>query len=200
MEYNTDREKIEIMDYGRNVYKLVRYAKSIEDRERRTQVAEAIVGVMAQVNPHVRDHADYRHKLWDHLMVLAGGDLDVDTPFVVNHSTSVRFEPKKLDYSDGDIRQRHFGRMLERMIEKVSTMPEGEERTALEGQLAECMKRNYLAWNRDTVSDDVIIEQMDNMSGGRIRIAAGTEINLPADSGIQPDDISDRKKKKKKKK
>lgn len=200
MEYNTKREKIEIMDYGRNVYKLVQYAKGIEDRGRRTQVAEAIVNVMAQVNPHVRDHVDYRRRLWDHLMVLAGGELDVDTPFEVSHDPSLRFSPKKLDYSDGNIRYRHYGRILERMIEKVSGMAEGEERTVLEAQLAEALKRNYLAWNRDSVDDDVIIDQMERVSGGKIHIAAGTEIVLPADSGVQPDDVTDRRKNKKKKK
>ena len=200
MEYNTQRSKVGIMDYGRNVYKLIQYAKSIEDREKRTQVAEAIVRVMEQVNPRVRDHSDYRRKLWNHLMVLANGELDVDTPFPVIHDSSVKFNPHRLKYSTGDIRYRHYGNKLESMVKHVSEMPEGEEREVLEKQLAQMMKRSYLNWNRDTVSDDLIIDQLSIISDDRIHIAVGTEIELPALSNIQPDDTTARHAKNKNKK
>lgn len=200
MEYNTQRNRLEIMDYGRNVYKLIQYAKGIADRNKRTQVAEAIVRVMEQVNPHVRDHADYRRKLWNHLMVLANGELDVDKPFPVTHEKRVAFSPHRMEYNTGDIRYRHYGRKLEAMVHRVSEMPEGEERKALEKHLTQMMKRSYLNWNRDTVSDDVIIDQMDRMSEGRIHIDAGTEIVLPQLSSIQPDDTTARMVKNKKKK
>ena len=188
------------MDYGRNVYKLVQYAKTIEDRAKRTQVAEAIVGVMAQVNPHVRDQADYRQRLWDHLFILAGGNLDVDTPFEVKHSESVEFDPQQIEYAQGDIRYRHYGRYTEKMLHAISEYPAGEEREALTEEVAQDMKRKYMAWNNDSIDDKVIKDQIARISNGTVVMDAEREITLPAISGVQPSDTMDRKKKKKKKK
>lgn len=199
MEYNTQRDKIVIMDYGRNVYKLVQYAKTIEDRTKRTQVAEAIVNVMAQVNPHVRDQADYRQKLWDHLFILAGGDLDVDTPFEVQHNESVQFDPRQMTYSNSNIRYRHYGRYTEKMLMKIAEYPEGEEREALTDEVAQDMKRKYMAWNNDSIDDKVIKDQIERMSMGRVVMGDEREIVLPAITGAQPQDMMDRRKKKKKK-
>ena len=199
MEYNTQREKIGIMDYGRNVQKLIEYAKTIEDREKRNQTADAIIGIMAQVNPHVRDHSDYRRKLWDHLMMLAGGELDVDVPFEVSHETAVRFKPHRMSHSNGEVHYRHYGKLLEAMVRRVGDYEQGEERSLLETQLAQDMKRAYLTWNRDTVEDSVIVDQMRQMSDGKILLPEDSEIVLPH-GGQQPDDFAERKKSKKKKK
>ena len=163
-------------DYGRNVYNLIQYAKTIEDREKRTRAAEVIVGVMGQVNPHAKESTDYRRKLWDHLMILADWELDVDCPYELTRKESVVFHPKSLKHQREKIRYRHYGRGLEKMIERVAEYEDGEEKEILTAMLVAQMKRSYATWNRslfdgnglETDSDDIISRQMQDLSAGRL--------------------------------
>ncbi len=204
MEYNTQREQLKITDYGRNVSKMIAYAKTLEDRDERTRLARLIVEVMGQVNPKVRERADYRHILWDHLMLMADYDLDVDVPYEVKRAEEVEMKPHRLEYSDGKIEFRHYGRALEDMVKAAAEMPEGEERRVLTEQLAHTMKRLYLQWNRDSVDDDVIVEQLDQLSGGRLKLPEGfrfkdAKFYLEAAAGAKKENGNGAKKKKKKK-
>ncbi|KWW29302.1 MAG: hypothetical protein AUK63_1524 [bacterium P3] len=198
MEYNCQREQLRISDYGRNVVKLIQYAKSIDDRTQRTKVAEAIVGVMAQVNPQSKDSAEYRHKLWNHLMMMADWDLDVDTPFPVARPDEEYLRPHTLNYKEHNMHYRHYGTTLEKMIARVAEMPEGEERNVLTAQIAHTMKRSYLTWNSDTVEDGVIVEQMSELSGGRLHPAADFQFNR--DYAIEKAEVRPKGKGKKRKK
>ena len=113
MEYNTRREKLKIPDYGRSVCKLIEFAKTVQDRTKRNQIANIIVNVMSQVNPTVKETADYKHKLWDHMMIIANYELDVDCPYeITRESASVDFVPKALKYSKHRIRYRHYGKIM----------------------------------------------------------------------------------------
>jgi hypothetical protein len=170
MEYNTKRQKLQITDYGRNIYKLIDYAKTIEDRDKRNAVAASIVNVMAQVNPKVKEETDYKHKLWDHLLIMSDFQLDVDSPYPISHDINIDFTPKPLKYKNNSINYRHYGKVLEDLIEKVSTYPEGEEKETLIELIAHQMKRSYLVWNRNTVSDELILEQFDRLSEGRLKL------------------------------
>ena len=170
MEYNTKRPKLQITDYGRNIYKLIDYAKTIEDRDKRNAVAACIVNVMAQVNPKVKEETDYKHKLWDHLLLMSNFELDVDSPYPVSHDNNITFEPKPLKYHTNKINYRHYGKVLEDLIEKVTSYPEGEEKEVLIELIAHQMKRSYLVWNRNTVSDDIIFEQFDQLSTGKLKL------------------------------
>ena len=205
MEYNTQREQLKITDYGRNVIKMIAYAKTIEDRAERTRMAYLIVETMAMVNPKVKERTDYRHMLGDHLMMMADYDLDVDSPYPVVRREEEVHQPHRLEYSDSKIRYRHYGRALEDMIRAVAEMPESEEKTILAQQIAHTMKRQYLQWNRDSVDDNIIREQLDELSGGRITLPAGfqfrdSKIYLDAMAAVAAKKESNAKKKKKKKK
>ncbi len=205
MEYNTQREQLKITDYGRNVTKMIDYAKTIEDRIERTQMANLIIDTMALVNPKVKERTDYRHILWDHLMMMASYDLDVDCPYTINREETEEVKPRPLSYSDSKIRYRHYGRALEDMIRAVAEMPEGEEKSALSQQIAHTMKRQYLQWNRDSVDDDLIREQLNELSGGRITLPEDfqfrdSKIYLDAMAAVTAKKESNAKKKKKKKK
>ena len=173
MEYNTQREQLKIADYGRNVLKLVEYTKQLEKREERTAMANVIIDVMAHLNPKIKERTDYKHILWDHLMMLADYGLDVDCPYEINRDETGTFHPHALGYSEGQIRYRHYGRTLEGLIKAVAEMPLSEERTLLTGQIAHAMKRQYLQWNRDTVDDALIAEQLSELSGGRLSLPEG---------------------------
>ena len=205
MEYNTQRETLKINDYGRNVCKMIDYAKTIEDRTERTQMANLIIDAMALVNPKVKERTDYRRILWDHLMVMADFDLDVDCPYTIVREETETLKPQPMKYSDSEIRCRHYGRALEDMIRAVAEMPEGEEKKVLVQQIAHTMKRQYLQWNRDSVDDDLIREQLNELSGGRITLPADfqfrdSKIYIDAMAAVAAKKESNAKKKKKKKK
>lgn len=198
MEYNSQREQLRISDYGRNVVKLIRFAQNIEDRTQRTKVAEAIVAVMGQVNPQSKDTVEYRHKLWDHLMIMADWNLDVDTPFPIERPSSDQLQPHPLKYKDRNMHYRHYGTTLEKMIARVAEMPEGEERDVLTAQIAHTMKRSYLTWNSDTVEDSLIVEQMAELSNGQLQPASDFQFNR--DYAIEKAEPRQKSKNKKRKK
>lgn len=205
MEYNTQREQLKINDYGRCVSKLIDYAKTIADREERTQMANLIVDTMALVNPKIKERTDYRRILWDHLMIMADFTLDVDCPYPIDRKETEEVHPHPLKYSDSQIHYRHYGRALEDMICAVAEMPEGEEKSLLSQQIAHTMKRQYLQWNRDTVDDDLIREQLTSLSGGRITLPADfqfrdTKLYVDAMAAAAAKKETNSKKKKKKKK
>lgn len=171
VEYNTQREKLKITDYGRHVAKMIAYAKTIADREERTRMAQAIVEVMAHVSPKVKERTDYRHTLWDHLMIMADFGLDVDCPYELHHEDEAMLKPNPIPYHNSHIKYRHYGQALEDMIKAVAQMPESEERTMLTEQIAHMMKRQYLQWNRDTVDDQLLRDQLRELSEGRLQLS-----------------------------
>lgn len=176
MEYNTQREKISITDYGRNVYKLIAYVKTIEDREKRNIMAEAIVETMALVNPSGKDHSDFKQKLWDHLFILSDFELDVDCPFPKPEKDSSVIIPSKIEYSDNNIKFRHYGKYVEAMISKAVEMQDGDEKKELIQQIAQTMKVLYLQWNNNSVADEMILNRLKEMSDDRLGDLEGVSL------------------------
>lgn len=170
MEYNTQRTKLRINDYGRNIYKLIQFTKTVEDREKRTRMAEAIVDIMSQNSPDSKDAEDYKRKFWVHLMILADWELDVDMPYEITPEETVEFKPLAMTYHHEKMQYRHYGMNMEKMIQKVAEYPEGEEREELIALILHAMKRDYLLWNRDTVEDDLISMQLEKISGDRLQV------------------------------
>lgn len=175
MEYNTQREKIKISDYGRNIYKLIQYTKTEEDRDKRNQMAKSIVDIMAQIDQDSKDTDDYKRKYWVHLMILANWELDVDVPYDITPQDTVEFAPRPIVYNQRKIHYRHYGQIMEDMIKRVAEYPEGEEREELVKLISHAMKRDYLLWNRDTVDDELITMQLENMSKGKLQLPEGFE-------------------------
>lgn len=205
MEYNTQRTALKINDYGRNIYKLIQYAKAIEDRERRTQVAHAIVDVMARSEREEgkKDKDEDKRKYWVHLMILSDWQLDVDIPYEISREDTVSFQPHRITYSQGDATFKHYGHIMEEMVRRAAEYPEGEERDALVVRLAHAMKRDYLEWNRDTVEDEVINNQLKHLSGDRLEVPADFQYMEAKDYMVGNDlyqTAAPKKKKRKKKK
>lgn len=198
MEYNTQRIKLKISDYGRNVYKYIQYAKTIEDRKLRNQAAAAIVDMMAQVNPEMKDLDDYRSKLWTHLMVLADWQLDVDIPVNISKDHAISFHPKRLGYKSGPIRYRHYGRLMENMIRQTAQLPEGEERDNLTAEVVHAMKGSYMQWNRESVDNKVVLAQLSELSEGKV--SPKEDFQFIENKNYRPIDNPDHKSNKKKKK
>ncbi len=177
MEYNTKRDKLLFYDYGRNISKMIEYAKNIQDREERNAAARNIVQVMAMVNPSVKDLANYQHKLWDHLMMWSNFELDVDCPYPVERTSTMRFKPRRLQHRNGRLRFRHYGSFLERMVKATAAMKEGPEKDNMIVLLANQMKNVYYDYNQDLPPFDVLDKQLQEMSGGKLSLP--DDITLP---------------------
>lgn len=143
---------------------------SIEDREERNRCARSIIAVMGNLNPHLRDIADFKHKLWDHLTVISDFKLDIDMPYPKPTPETLFTRPRKVDYPYNRIRYKHYGKTIENMINKASEMEDGTERKAFIVVIANLMKKMYLTWNREAVSDEIILGDIKTLSQGRIEI------------------------------
>ncbi len=164
IEYNTEREIMTIAEYGRNIQKMIDYLVTIKDRDERTAYAKEIVKTMGIISVNKEDLELYQNKLWDHLFLMAGGELDVDFPFEKPSMEAISQKPEKLDYSKIRIKYRMYGANIQRMIEVARTMEEGEERTDLILVVANSMKRSYMAWNKTLVEDSIIFKHLAELS------------------------------------
>jgi hypothetical protein len=175
-DYNTQRKRMALPEYGRNVQKMVDHIKTIEDRDERNRAAKTIIQIMGNLNPQIRDIGDFKHKLWDHLALIADFNLDIDAPFPSPEPSKFKEKPKQIPYKQGDIRYLHYGRIIELMIGAASEMEDGEEKEYLTNLIVNQMKKSYITWNRGQVSDEVIIGDMKLLSGGRLRMTDGVKI------------------------
>lgn len=175
-DYNTQRKRMALPEYGRNVQKMVDHIKTIEDRDERNRAAKTIIQIMGNLNPQIRDIGDFKHKLWDHLSIIAAFNLDIDSPFEPPEPDKLIERPNQIPYKQGDIRFLHYGRIIEIMIDAASEMNDGEEKEYLTSLILNQMKKSYVTWNRSQVSDDVIIGDMKLLSGGRLKMTDGIKI------------------------
>ena len=175
-DYNTQRGKMVLPEYGRNIQKMVEYAIELEDREERNRAARAIISIMGNLNPHLRDVSDFKHKLWDHLAIMSDFKLDIDSPYETPIKEILFEKPKPVPYKNHDIKYKHYGKIIELLIEKAAVFEEGEEKETLIKLIANHMKKCYLTWNREVVTDEVIFEDLKNMSGERITV--GKDVKL----------------------
>ena len=176
MEYNTEREKIVISEYGRNIQVMIRHLMDIEDRKQRTEAAYFIVNVMAQMNPQVKESNDYMHKLWDHLHIIADYKLDVDGPYPVPTPEMQKKKPEHVGYQKNNIRYGHYGQYIYDVVKKVKEMEDGPKKQAILINIANQMKRDYLNWNRDTVNDLLILDDLYKISGEEITLPMETKL------------------------
>ena len=177
MEYNTQRKKMELPEYGRSVQNMVDHALTIEDREERQRCANTIINIMGSMFPHLRDVPDFKHKLWDHLAIMSDFKLDIDYPFEIVKKEELVMKPEKVEYPNGTIRYRHYGRILEGLIKKAMEMEDEEKRKALVRLLAIQMKKDQNNWNKDGVEDQKIVDDLREYSNGVIDLKA-EDLNL----------------------
>ena len=171
MEYNSRRQQLILPEYGRNVTKMIETACEMEDRDQRNLMAKTIVMVMEQLTPQMKDITDYKQKLWDHMILISDFKLDVDSPYPLPSKEALHTKPKKIKYPSHNIKFRHYGKIIQNFIGQVSEQEAGPERDAVIAAIANFMKMAYLNWNRDTVSDEMILEQLRALSEGRIKVS-----------------------------
>lgn len=170
LEYNSKRSKLIIPEYGRHIQKLVNHCIALEDKEERNTMAKAIIDVMGNLQPHLRDVPDFKHKLWDQLHIMADFELDVDSPYETPSKEELQEAPDRLPYPKSASKYRFYGTNIQTMIDVALTWEEGDMKEALVFTIANHMKKCYLNWNKDTVDDNVIFNHLYELSDGRIDI------------------------------
>lgn len=177
-DYNTQRERMNLPEYGRNVQKMVDHIKTIEDREERNRAAKSIIQIMGNLNPNLRDIGDFKHKLWDHLTIIARFELDIDAPYPQPLEESLTSKPNTVPYNEGEIKVLHYGRVVEMMIEAAIEMEEGDRKEYFKLLIANQMKKCYLTWNNrgHSITDQIILKDMHELSGGVLSLPEDTKL------------------------
>lgn len=176
MEYNTTRNHLILPEYGRNVQNMIAHAMELADREERNRAAQAIIEVMGQLNPHLRDEDDYRHKLWTHLFVMSNFQLDVDSPYELPKPEVLAEKPQTMEYPKGKIRFGHYGKYTQKILTSAKEISNHEEKEFLQKTMGNFMKLQFLAYNNDTVENHVIANQLSELSGGILQIENPDEL------------------------
>jgi len=177
MDYNTQRKHLALPEYGRHIQKMVNQLLEIEDRDERSKKAKGIITVMGSMNPHLRDINDFKHKLWDHLHIMSGFKLDIDSPYPKPDINVIFEKPKPVPYPSQPVKHKHYGRSIGQMIDKAVEMEEGEEKAALTSLIANHMKKSYVMWNKEFVTDDDIIRDMKELSNGKLTVPTDFKFN-----------------------
>src|ERR1700744_4495769 len=173
MEYNTTRSKLLMPEYGRNVQKMIEYLVTIEDREKRLKQAEVIIELMGTLNPHQKTIEDYKHKLWDHLFQMTDFNLDVDSPYPRPTAEEVYKKPEVLPYPQESIQHRHLGKNIQVLLKRAMEETNEETRHGLTQAIGYYMKLAYANWHKEPVHDDMIKNELAEISGGLLKYETG---------------------------
>jgi hypothetical protein len=169
MDYNSKRSKLALPEYGRNLQNMVDYILTIEDRDERNRASHTIIDIMGNMYPYLRDINDFKHKLWDHLAIMSNFKLDIDYPYTPPSPEFFVSSPKRIPYDINKIKYRHYGKTIETLIEKAADYPDEKDRELLIKLIANHMKKSYIMWNKDSVADDKIFKDIEELSNGKIK-------------------------------
>ena len=170
MDYNTQREKLVLPEYGRHVQKMIEHVKAIEDKEKRSEQMRAVVQVMGILNPQIRELNDYKHKLWDHAQVIGGFDLDIDAPYPAPTPQQFEERPDVIKLPEKPVRAASYGRNIENMINLIADREDDDLQKEMIRTLALYMRQQYLIWNKDNVSEETIFADIERLSDGKLKV------------------------------
>lgn len=176
-DYNSTRNKLILSEYGRNVQNMVKYICGLPTKEERNRYAQVVIDLMGFLNPHLRDVADFKHKLWDHLHIISDFKIDVDSPYPKPSIDAIHIKPERLKYPHQRIRYKHYGKTIELMIEKAKSIEEPERRQHMVQAIANFMKMAYIQWNKDSVADEIILSDLRELSKGELKIEENMNLN-----------------------
>lgn len=166
--YNSARPDLVLPEYGRSIHNMVNYCVGVEDREERNRCAKAIITIMGNLFPYLRDVEDYKHKLWDHLHLMSNFELDVDSPYPKPERDTFEEKPKRVSYPSGKIKYGHYGKTIEQIIDIVVAEEDEEKQQELAVSVANLMKKTYVVWNQNSVKDEVIANDLKKLSDGKL--------------------------------
>src|SRR5476651_1157395 len=176
-DYNSTRNKLILSEYGRNVQNMVKYIVALPTKEERNRYAQVVIDLMGFLNPHLRDVADFKHKLWDHLHIISDFQIDVDSPYPKPTPEAIHLKPEPLKYPHQRIKYKHYGKTIELMIEKAKSIEDPERKRHMVQAVANFMKMAYVQWNKDSVTDEMILSDLYNLSGGQLKLEENINLN-----------------------
>lgn len=170
LDYNTQREKLILPEYGREVQKMVDHAVGLPTKEERQQCAESIVKMMDRMFTQNRETPDYKRKLWDHLALMSGFKLDIDWPYDTSEALKIATKPEPLSYPMQDIPVRHYGKLVFEMLEALKNMEPGAKRDQLAALTANQMKQDLYQWSHGTADDEKVFSDLARFTDGKIQL------------------------------
>jgi hypothetical protein len=176
-DYNSTRNKLILSEYGRNVQNMVKYIVALPTKEERNRYAQVVIDLMGFLNPHLRDVADFKHKLWDHLHIISDFQIDVDSPYPKPSPEAIHLKPEPLRYPHQRIKYKHYGKTIELMIEKAKSIEDPDRKRHMVQAVANFMKMAYVQWNKDSVTDESILSDLYNLSGGQLKLEENINLN-----------------------
>lgn len=194
LDYNTQREKLIMPEYGREIQKMVEYACELPTKEERLKCAKTIIRQMETKNPQLLDNVDYEQTLWDHLYLMSHRELEIDWPYDVSEADKILSKPKPMKLPNSKIKLRHYGHLVEELFEQLKKMPAGEERDALVRKTANQMKRDLTEWGHGSIDDERVASDLARFTDGIIQLDLN---NFVFDKVILSDKNPSGKKKKK---
>ena len=168
LQYNTKRTQLVIPEYGRHVQLMINQIMETQNREERNKMAKAVIGIMGNMNPHLRDVPDFQHKLWDQLFIMSNFELDVDSPYEKPQKEVLEQKPDRLTYPQRNPKYRFYGNNIKSMINVAVDWEDGDLKNALVYNIANHMKKCFLNWNKDTVQDEVILNHLVELSDNKL--------------------------------
>lgn len=176
-DYNSTRNKLILAEYGRNVQNMVAYICTLPTKEERNRHAQVVIDLMGFLNPHLRDVADFKHKLWDHLHIISDFKIDVDCPYPVPTSDVLNVKPDALPYPQQRIRYKHYGKTVEVLIKQARALDDPQRKQLMVQSIANFMKMAYVTWNKDSVTDETIISDLKELSNGELILEDNVNLN-----------------------
>lgn len=195
MEYNTRKKKLLLPEYGRNVQTMVDMAIAEENPEKKKEMAFAVIGVMGNLNPHLRDIGDFKHKLWDHLAVMSDFKLSEFSPYDLSDAEKIFSKPQRIEYTKERIRFKHYGKTTQRLLKHALTIEEGAPRNEYVRMIANHMKKAYTSWNKESVNDQIIFEAVRDISNGEITLPPETRLAEIREQAPKPKQQQNHKRK-----
>ena len=193
LDYNTQREKLALPEYGREIQRMVDHAKTLADKKERQRCAETIIAIMDRMFPQNRQNADYKHKLWDHLALMSNFELDIDWPYDIDQAATITTRPEPMAYPMKDIAVKHYGYMVFELFDKLKQMEPGKERDELTRVTANQMKRNLMLWSHGSSDDEKVASDLARFTDGKIQL----DLNTFKFEKLSSSDESKKNKKKK---
>ena len=180
MEYNTTRDKLTLREYGRNFHKLVNHLKTFKEKEKRSRLSKTLIEMMKITHPEMRDQNEVEPKLWDDLYIMADYELDIESPFPIPAKKGPDAKPERLKYPKSKIKYRHYGKKIELLIEKASKLKDDKEKESAVVHIGKMMKSFFGMWNKESIDNNVIIQQIKELSDGKLTIDSDKvqELNL----------------------
>ena len=191
LDYNTQREKLVMSEYGREIQKMIEIACELPTKEERLQCAQTIVKLMETKNPQLKENEDFEHTLWNHLYLMSHRELEIDWPFDISEADKIQTKPQPMRLPEDGVKLRHYGRLVEELFKILKTMPESEERNVLVRYTANQMKRDLALFGHGSMDDERVASDLARFTDGII------QIDLDAFKFEKVPQVEDKKKKKK---